>query len=408
MTTNFRPWSLNQKVQIYFEKIENKGLNKTHICLIEGCNTALAGEKACNLVAHIKSVHFELYKKIAKTPSQTANFCELKKLKFIQNCVEIIAINLRPYSYLNDSGFVKSHEDILSTMAEGGHPINLNDKNHPEIKEVVDSLSEKIKDFIKDEVIDELLSLMIDITTKNHIPFLGITVQFVKTGKLQIRCIALTPMPEAHTAENIIFKIKQCFMPYGIKMRQIISMTTDNANNMVSMTNIINKSVYDDDADDIIQIAGESETTGALQINGNQVDCQNDMPDDIDDDFLRTLAAQFEQMDEDELDEYLDDDTILEEVVDGLNVFSRDTVGIKCASHTLQLAVKEAISKSNALTLINFCRTVVKLLRQQTYISKIKALNLSCIVPRIDCKTRWSYTYIMVNIFIIIFNSCIK
>lgn len=76
----------------------------------------------------------------------------------------------------------------------------------------------------------------------------------------------------------------------------------------------------------------------------------------------------------------------------GVNIY-----GIKCAAHTLQLAVRKAMKNSNVAELMKICQLVVKLLRKPRIINEIRSNNLEYFLPRYDCLTRWSSTYLMVS-----------
>lgn len=80
---------------------------------------------------------------------------------------------------------------------------------------------------------------------------------------------------------------------------------------------------------------------------------------------------------------------------------------IKCATHTLQLAIKDAIkllgqTDSNAISL---CRVVAKFLRLQSTKTELFRAGIKSIVPKLDVETRWSSTYLMVKKFGIFVNS---
>lgn len=102
----FRSGSMNERAIFFFEEITDSDSSKTHRCLIEGCRRLVAGTNLNGLVSHLKSCHNDIFtKKILignqhKTPAYYAR----QRLLFIQNCVEIVTINARPFKYL-DCGF---------------------------------------------------------------------------------------------------------------------------------------------------------------------------------------------------------------------------------------------------------------------------------------------------------------
>lgn len=70
--------------------------------------------------------------------------------------------------------------------------------------------------------------------------------------------------------------------------------------------------------------------------------------------------------------------------------------GIRCAAHTLQLAVDDALKRTKHVScLISKARNLIKKLRSQTLIYLIKKQNLK--KPIIDCPTRWCFTVDMLE-----------
>ncbi|KAL1480366.1 hypothetical protein MTO96_034727 [Rhipicephalus appendiculatus] len=70
-------------------------------------------------------------------------------------------------------------------------------------------------------------------------------------------------------------------------------------------------------------------------------------------------------------------------------------LGIRCAAHTLQLAVSDAVKDSCSNTLVAQCRALVKKLRVQSAMGLIRKLGLR--KPIIDCRTRWMSTLAMLT-----------
>lgn len=89
---------------------------------------------------------------------------------------------------------------------------------------------------------------------------------------------------------------------------------------------------------------------------------------------------------------------IYEALIDEIRETSDFTIPVKCAVHTLQLGVKKGIISSNTTVLINLCRAVAKEMRKQKYIYYLRRINVDFLLPRLDCATRWSSTYILVSI----------
>lgn len=98
--------------------------------------------------------------------------------------------------------------------------------------------------------------------------------------------------------------------------------------------------------------------------------------------------------------ELLDDSSHYIELLKSLQndfiMHTMNSMGIRCAAHTLQLAVKNALKAKNIRIIIDMCRIACKLLRKSAYKNKIREQNLKVVVPPLDCEVRWNSTYTMV------------
>lgn len=61
--------------------------------------------------------------------------------------------------------------------------------------------------------------------------------------------------------------------------------------------------------------------------------------------------------------------------------------GVRCAAHSLQLAVEDALKKTNVSATINNARTLAIKLRTPNMQILIKDLNIN--MPPLDCPTRF-------------------
>lgn len=79
--------------------------------------------------------------------------------------------------------------------------------------------------------------------------------------------------------------------------------------------------------------------------------------------------------------------------------------GINCAAHTVQLAVKSAISRLSIehSNIISLATKVVKFLRKESTRNEVRNRGFKLKVPSFDTPTRWSSTYMMV-IFLSLFH----
>lgn len=92
-------------------------------------------------------------------------------------------------------------------------------------------------------------------------------------------------------------------------------------------------------------------------------------------------------------------ETILADLRNDCAIEMPSIVGIRCGAHTLHLIVMDAIRASNVKHVIELCRLVGRKMRTQRLINTLIREGIQSVIPRLDCMTRWSSSYIMVGIF---------
>lgn len=228
----------------YFEVVSKE--NCSFKCVVNDCHKILKGGKIWNLSVHLRNVHPKLYEEFVAPPCNK-KYYKIKRLKFIQNCAEIIGINGRPFTALNDSGFRKIVENNLDELRQHDAGINMDDKNCTEIKQYIESVVVKLKNKIKIETKAKFVSLMVDIARKNDRSFLGLNVQYTIDDAVELKLLGMIELNQAHTSLYIKEVMQSCLRQYDISMDQVISITTDNGANMLAMIDRFND---EDDEDD--------------------------------------------------------------------------------------------------------------------------------------------------------------
>ncbi|XP_017062432.2 uncharacterized protein LOC108102221 [Drosophila ficusphila] len=193
-----------------------------------------------------------------------------------------------------------------------------------------------IKNSIMASLKDKMLSLKMDTATRCNRGILCVNVQYIHDTGIAIRTLGLIELNMSHTSRNICSEIESLLSQFAIQKQQIYTITTDNGRNMVKAVELLN----------------DTETA------------------DIDED------------DEDE-----------EELM--LNTSIGSITSVRCAAHTLQLAVKDFLEDLEAADFICKARKLVKLLRTPTYRHLITEAALP--QPVVDVATRWSSTYNMLS-----------
>lgn len=325
--------------------------NKLKFYKCQICDKKINGTSDTNLTKHMKT-HKQVYKEDIDPDFDNQETIPIKRLKLLQNLVEIVTVNGRPFKYLLDSGFQKCVSDQLICLKLAGCPINLTDPHLYEVKEHIHYAASEFRAKVKNEAKQKPIALMIDIATKNGRSILGISIQYICNHEPKTVSIGIKELKEESTGKNLAKMVAETLAQYEISMAQVLTCTTDNGSNMLTMT------------DELDNFTNEF---NANEIHGNVADGANDEANYTDD---INITQILQQPDDDEaiLDEIFDENALYKEMLNELveelrlrhnsQIFSVDS--IRCAAHTLQLAVKDALdavhcNTKNVIELQNFC-----------------------------------------------------
>lgn len=207
----------------------------------------------------------------------------VKRLKYIQNCVEFVAVNGNAFTILNQSGMRNLMQNDFEALKFGGYGSGLGSPNYTAIKKHIKYLSGAIVKKVKTEVHGAFISVMADTATRFNRSILGLSIQYMYCGQLKIRAIGMINMTVPHTAENLMNAIIKQLKLYEIETHQILSITTDHANNMTAMVMNIYESNKDRSAENFGNVC-ESENDDVNEDDGSGND-DNDMNSDSDYEF---------------------------------------------------------------------------------------------------------------------------
>lgn len=278
-------------------------------------------------------------------------------------------MNGRPLCIVEDSGFKKIISPILETIERntGAKPA-LNRKN---INDII-QYKNAVKETIVKEMEGKMVCLKLDIASKKFKSLLGINVQYVQDNAIKIRTLAMRPVTVKHTSDIIFAIIQDVLQDFGVDLKQIFTVTTDNGANLLKTARIMQKydNLVEDDTSD------------------------GDSGDDEDDESLEE-DLNFDEYEEYEKEMYEKMNNIVKEFKNK----SGDAdflFGVICVCHNLQLAICHAVAKcSGTKALIAKCRKLVKKLRTLKFSQLIKRKGLKR--PVLGCCTRWSSLYEMVS-----------
>ncbi|XP_076284711.1 uncharacterized protein LOC143211135 [Lasioglossum baleicum] len=283
--------------------------------------------------------------------------------KLLDNCVNLVTVHGRPFSLINDTAF----QDIIKMIPS----ISRSPISSQEVRNAVKIKANLFRDMLNKKLNGKLLSLKIDTATCMDRSFLGINVQYLDGVKIVLNTLAVKEIYNSHTAVNIQRILKDVLLAYGISVKQIYSITTDNGSNMIKLVRLVENDQEDFECYDI-EDNSDSENSNSLSMDELRGTRNNE-------EFQLSLSD--------------DEDTISNERDETIEKYRARSV--RCAAHTLQLAVTDVLKDSDIAAIITNARRVCKKLRTPVFKSLLKALQKK--KPIIDCPTRWHSTLDMLE-----------
>lgn len=308
----------------------------------------LKHENEYKQVVEINNVSVEVTQK--KKPKEAEK--DEKRKRLLDCCIKLVAIHGRPFELLDDEAFRDLKALILPDFKKEG--------NSKKIKEMILDKAYEIKELIASELKQKMISIKLDSATCMDRQFIGINVQYIKKSKIVIRTLALQEIFDRQTAENLKSVILDILGDFQIKLSNIYSVTTDNGSNYLKLTSLFNEELS--------------------SINSIEENSESEEEIDVDYNYFESGVDSFNA-------------SLLNDTNDD-HIFK--ITSLRCAAHTLQLIVKDAVkNKPETESLIETCRRVVGILRRPLMKIKIRSQKLR--KPIIDCSTRWASTYNMMK-----------
>lgn len=372
--------TLKARLATYFERVDSQDpKNHNYRCQIENCGRIISGKQPTNLNSHAKSVHETFYESKIKIPGTDPTVLSYKRLEFIQDCAEMVALNGCPFSVLAKSGFKNLIADKVSLLVENGYGEGLAAPESPAVREYIARQASHIEETIQNEVKGKYVALMVDTATKNSKSFLGLSLKYVLNSQTVIRSLGIIEILNEHSAVNLQDEIMGRLRRHGIEKHQIIGICSDNATNMTATVKRFNASNIDEKS---YNDEGNFENLSEFDYDSEE------------------FMVESESDSDPVLERLLDDDQEYTDLLEHhLSDYAKKTMnihGIRCAAHTLQLAVGEAMGVSAYGHLITTFRDVSKYLRKPKSVIIMKRQGFEPGKPSLDCVTRWSSLYKMV------------
>ena len=189
---------------------------------------------------------------------------------------------------------------------------------------------------------------------------LDINIQLIKNGKLARRTIAMKELTHCHTAEYIKNTVPEVLEQYEISVSQVYTVTTDNGPNMLKSVKLLSNEQLKENA------FADADSPGTSQAASSDSDVEKDVYSDEDSECGATDSSAFNI------------EILLESLAafDFVESTSRPILrGLRCAAHTRQLAVDDALKQSSLKSDIAKARHVCKILRNLSIMVILKKLN---------------------------------
>lgn len=126
---------------------------------------------------------------------------------------------------------------LTSLIFEGLKMEKISSKN---IMEFVVEKHYKIKKNIIQLLKNKVISLKIDTATRSDRSILGVNVQIISKNEVKIFTLAMLELKKKHTAENLKLEIEKVLSDFDINKRQLYTITTDNGRNLIKAVELLN------------------------------------------------------------------------------------------------------------------------------------------------------------------------
>lgn len=173
-------------------------------------------------------------------------------------------------------------------------------------RNVMQHVSEKYereKLLLTDRLKDKMLSLKIDIASRHSRGILGVNVQYYRNQAIEVKSLGIIELHRKHTGLNLSMEIENILAEFSIRKQQLYTITSDNGKNVLKAIEFLNED-----------------------------------PESV-----------------------LNSDLENEELMGDIEIFSIKS--IRCAAHSMQLAVKDFLNVDARNDIVTIARKLVKTLR---------------------------------------------
>ena len=231
---------------------------------------------------------------------------EMNEATITDCCVNLVTKEGRPFTLLDSKAFRAIVEPIFKGL-------NVGIINSHNITDIIATKTAYIKKQIEKLCAGKVMSLKIDLATRLNRSVMGVNIQLIHSKKVIIKTLGMIQLNDRHTAEILKTEILHLLQQYNIDVNQIYNVTTDNGSNLIKAVDLLRE----DCSSDILQENENENETFTQSLDAIHFDCFGT---------------------------------------------------VRCAAHTLQLAVNEVLRKDDVVqNVIKNARDICKILRTPTY-----------------------------------------
>ncbi|XP_055633221.1 uncharacterized protein LOC129773609 [Toxorhynchites rutilus septentrionalis] len=347
------------------------------ICCVLGENCLYEQKvfRQSNFERHFRLCHPVEYDRLCIGPSaakssspnmEPAITIRMTKQRLVGGIIKMVAIHGLPFEATEWEGFREVVDPLLRAY-------NLTINRH-NITQYVTKAAEGIDWMIGQALNGKLISLKLDIVSKMYRSMLGINCQYINNSGIVVkRNLGIIELHNRHTSQNIKEELVKVLKTFNVEMWQIMSITIDNASNMVKLVDILS-----DEIEYLLEVGFEYRG----EVATDDITTFNEL--DADDDF-------------DTLDDSLERPAVLE-WVRVLEEFAPNAfiTAIRCGAHTTQSVVHDVCKEIEPKDILKEIRKKVKKFRSTEY-KAFFDVSEGGSYPPLPNETRWNSDYKMLH-----------
>lgn len=370
-----------------YKYFQVKSSTKFVHCTVVDCKKTFKNWKSFNLKRHLRSQHASIYAKLYPREIDEIQRLQIMALELKFAAIELVTINGQPFSLLGASAMKNFYKSQQEELKQKRYHVSLDRRT---IAADVNEVSKQIIDILKKEMQNRDICLMMDTCTKGSLSVLSINARFINDDdEIVTRSLGVFELTNRHTAVFMAKTIADYLQnTFGVSMKQVKSVVTDNAANMVLTRKLLNKLAL---GESIEKYVGLSEDEFDL--------CDEDCTEESEDDG----PSAEDQL---EIANIINDDenytTLLSNTAREFTRYYGTVLvvnPISCSTHTLQLAIKDSFTEANVVDIISKVNNICKTLRNQVVVVGLKRLGVKITKPPLKNTTRWNSEYMLVSCF---------